>query len=284
MPFIKKTSESFKVIGNQIVLTDQFMEANKAKFKKITGSRFASILNMNNFSSPVKTWAIMVGIYSEPMDKMIADAGNIIEPKIKDYVEQKTGIKYKQYNPFEINFDVFSDIEIFGGIPDGEPINAENKVDYTNHPMLEIKTTAIDSFMYKKEGTIFVLQKDENNAPIVKSEGTKREKWFDSDKNIVIPIEYKMQLGLYCYLRKITKGLFAICFLKKQDYLEPKKCDVNKREVKLINFNVNLELLKHYIDQAEKWYKDFILTGKSPSLTQEDLEWLQLELKQNEQQ
>lgn len=177
MPFIKKTSESFKVIGNQIVLTDQFMEANKAKFKKITGSRFASILNMNNFSSPVKTWAIMVGIYSEPMDKMIADAGNIIEPKIKDYVEQKTGIKYKQYNPFEINFDVFSDIEIFGGIPDGEPINAENKVDYTNHPMLEIKTTAIDSFMYKKEGTIFVLQKDENNAPIVKSEGTKREKW-----------------------------------------------------------------------------------------------------------
>ena len=279
MPFIKKFGEDFVIENNEIKLTPKYIEANKHKFKKITGSRFASVLGMNNFSTSVKTWAMMVGIYTEPMDQMIADAGNVIEPKIKNYVEETTGIKYMQYNPMKVGFDIFKENPIFGGIPDGEPVDENGNVNYATWPMLEIKTSSIDSFLYKKQNNLFVLQKDENGEPIIKSVGTKRQKWFSADNNVIIPDEYKFQLGLYCYLRNITKGLFAVCFLTKDDYVNPYKCDVHDREIQLVEFNVDLNSFKYWVDKAEQWYKEYITQGHSPKLKIEDQDWLKAELK-----
>lgn len=278
MPFIKKMGEDFIVSDNQIRLTESYLKNNQAKFKKITGSRLASVLDLSDYTSSVKTWCMMVGIYSEPMDPLLSEVGCVIEPKIKDYVEQVTGIKYKQYVPTEVRFDVFKDNPIFGGIPDGEPLNTKHQIDYSNAPMLEIKTTSIDSFLYKKENNLFVLQKDDNNHPIVKSVGTKRAKWFSADGNVIIPNEYKFQLGLYCYLRHISNGLFAVCFLKTDDYINPKACNVNDREVQLVQFNVNLDHFAYWINQAEDWYKKYIPTGISPQLKEEDWTWIKSEL------
>lgn len=278
MPLIKKYLEDFTIENNQIKLTENYLKNNKFRFKKITGSRMASVLGLNEFSTPLKTWAMMVGIYTEPMDEMIARAGNVIEPKIKDYVEQVTHIKYKQYVPTQVKFDIFSDNKVFGGIPDGEPVDENGALDYHNKPMLEIKTSSIDAFLYKKENNLFVLQKDENNHPIIKSVGTKREKWFDSNKNVLIPTEYKFQLGLYCYLRKITKGIFAVCFLEHKDYINPEACNVFEREIQLVDFNVDLEKFNYWISSAKKWYSDYIETGISPKMTLEDEKWLKTEL------
>jgi hypothetical protein len=62
-----------------------------------------------------------------------------------------------------------------------------------------------------------------------------------------------MQLGLYCYLRNISKGVFAIAFLNVEDYLYPKKVDVTKRRVELVNFDLELEDFKNtYINNATK--------------------------------
>ncbi|GAA5414579.1 MPN551 family DNA-binding protein [Ureaplasma ceti] len=277
MPFIKKYGEDFIFEDNQIKLTPKYLAANQKKFKKITGSRMASVLGLNNFSSPVKTWAMMVGIYTEPMDQMIANAGNIIEPKIKDYVEQKTGIKYLQYNPMAVKFDVFKEDPVFGGIPDGEPLNAQGDIDYTTSPMLEIKTSAIDSFVYKKEKNLFVLQKDELGHPIVKSEGTKRQKWFNSNNDVLVPNEYKFQLGLYCYLRHINHGIFAICFLKRDDYIDPNSCNVFEREIQLVDFTLSLDKFKYWVDSARLWYDNYIKMGVSPELSLEDREWFESE-------
>lgn len=280
MPFVKKYGEDFVFEDGVIKLTKSYLEKNKNKFKKITGSRMASVLDLNSFSSPVKTWAMMVGIYTEPMDQMIANAGNVIEPKIKEYVEEKTGQKYKQYNPQKVKFDIFDTNPIFGGIPDGEPVNNKEEIDYSNNqPMLEIKTSSIDSFLYKKEDNLFVLQKDELGHPIVKSIGTKRAKWFNTDNSVIVPNEYKFQLGLYCYLKHITHGLFAICFLKREDYINPYACDVHDREIQLVDFNVDLNKFKYWIDLATSWYHNHIDTGISPKLTNEDKEWFESELK-----
>lgn len=277
MPFTKINNKDFKLENNRIVLSDEYKKSLKPK--KITGSRFASVMGMNNFSTPVKTWSMMVNIYNEPMDKMIADAGNIIEPLIKNRVEELTNIQFKQYDPFKVQFDVFKEVsKIFGGIPDGEPVNIDGDVDYTVWPMLEIKTTSIDSFKYKKVGNLFELQKDELGHPIVKSKGTKKEKWFDSKGNVLVPDEYKMQLGLYCYLRNISKGLFAIAFLEREDYINPRKCNIKDREIQLVDFTVNLENFKPIIEEAEQWYSKFIETGVSPELSKEDLEWFMKEL------
>lgn len=279
MPFIKKNNIDFSLVDNEIKLSDDYIKSNAFRFKKITGTRFASILNLNKYTSPVKMWSMMVNIYNEPMDDMYALAGNIIEPKIHRYICDKLKIEFKQYVPNQIGWDVFKENKIYGGIPDGEPIDLTGKFLYPEMPMLEIKTTSIDSFKFKKEGNNFVLCKDENNNPIVKNIGEKKKSWFDINNEIIIPNEYKFQLGLYCYLRNITKGVFAICFLETDDYINPTKVDINKREIKIVDFNLEREQFSQFVNFGEQWYKKYILKGTSPKLSNDDLIWFNNEVK-----
>ena len=109
-------------------------------------------------------------------EELFANAGNVIEPKIKDWVCQQTKINYIQYNPSKVGFDIFKDNKIFGGIPDGEPVDEQGKLLYPQAPILEIKTSSIDSFVFRKNKNLFELVKDENGAPKVKNKGEKRQK------------------------------------------------------------------------------------------------------------
>lgn len=270
MPFTKQKNLDFFIQNKQIILSEEYKKKTASKFKKITGSRLYNVLNLSEMTSSFKTWCMMVNIYTEPMDEMLANAGNTIEPKIREWVEKTINQKYFVYDPKKCKFDVFDSNPIFGGIPDGEPIN-NGKIDYNDGArMLEIKTSSIDSFVYKKIDHVFILQKDGNQAPLIKQKDGKRAKWFNSKNEILVPEEYKFQLGLYCYLRNITKGLFAICFLKTEDYLYPEKCDVNQREIQLVEFDIDLNIFKKWIDLAIAWYDQHILTGISPKMTEED--------------
>ncbi len=278
MPFKKKLNDDFFIKDNRIHLSKEFFKSNKTK--KITGSRLATVLGLDSFSSPVKAWAIMNNIYFETMDSIYSDTGNVVEPKINKYVSDLLDTKFKVYNPFEIKWDAFPENKIFGGIPDGEPIDENNKFLYPEKRMLEIKTTSIDSFLFKKVGNSFVLQKDQTGLPIVKTKAGNLKKWFDENNQIIISKQYLMQLGLYCYLRNITKGFFAVAFLNVEDYLNPQKVNINERRVELADFDLNLEDFKtKYIDTATKWYEDYILTGISPEFSEADLKWFYSELK-----
>lgn len=277
MGFTKKINQDFFLENNQLVLDPNYLVANVNKFKKMTGSRFSAILNKSQFVSPFKIWCIMTNIFVDEIDETLTRAGTIIEPKIHALVCEKMHINFKQYNPFQIKWDVFQNNAYFGGIPDGEPVDSNGNLLYPDFPILEIKTASIDSFKYKKVKNDFILEKDENGYPIVKNKGEKRQKWFDTNQNIIVPIEYQFQLGLYCYLRNVSKGLFAVCFLETQDYISPEKCNVYDRELKLVNFNVDLEAFNEHINYAKQWYDDYIKTGRSPKMTKEDLLWLKNE-------
>lgn len=266
MPFTKLKDIDFKIENNRIILTPEYLKKNLWRFKKITGSRLLNVLGYNPMCSSFKTWCMMVNIYYEEMDEMLANAGNVIEPKIRGWVENKIGKKFTSYDPKSIGFDIFKDNKVFGGIPDGEIINdLDNDIS-----ILEIKTTSIDSFEYKKINHIFVLQKDQNNIPIIKSIGTKKQKWYDENNKIKIPNEYLFQLGLYCYLRHKTKGLFAICFLKTEDYVNPEQCNINEREIELVDFQIDLIKFEKYIEMAKEWFYKYIETGISPEMNEED--------------
>jgi hypothetical protein len=91
------------------------------------------------------------------------------------------------------------------------------------------------------------------------------------DNKIKLPSDYQLQLGLYMYLRKAHKGLFAVGFLKVEDYVSPEKFDFKNREIRLIDFSFDHQEFKKYIDYGENWYKQHILTGKSPIMTDEDV-------------
>jgi hypothetical protein len=117
--------------------------------------------------------------------------------------------------------------------------------------MIEIKTTSIDSFVYKKENNELRLQRDKNGFPLIKEVGGKRASWFNKD-GVCIPDDYKLQLGLYLYLRNATNGLFAIAFLKPEDYVKPEDFNINDHEIALIKMDVkNNSKLLQYIKMAQ---------------------------------
>lgn len=279
MPFVKKNNEDFVIKNDQIFLNKDYLEKNKKLFKKITGTRFSSILNLSHYVSPFKTWTIMVNIFKDVMDPTLVKVGNAVEPKVREYVEQQLGCKYLCYDPFAIKWDVFKENKYFGGIPDGEPLNEHQRIDYSQFPMLEIKTSSIDSFVYKKVNNALQMQKDDNGYPLIKEKGQKMRSWFNNNNQIQIPVEYQYQLGLYLYLRNINKGLFAITFLRPEDYVHPENYNANDHEIFMVNVDViDKQEIAKQVRFAEEWYKKYIETGISPKMDANDKLWLASEL------
>lgn len=275
MPFKATYKKDFEIKDKKIYLSSQYLATNLKKFKKITGSRLASILGKNKYTSPLKTWCMMTNIYYEEMDETLSRVGNVIEPKIKTFVEEQLGIKYKQYNPFVIKWDLFSDNPVFGGIPDGEPISDSDEFLYNKgYPMLEIKTTSIDSFVYRTEDNVLKMQKDENNIPLVKVVNGKLDSWFDENKKLIIPTEYELQLSLYLYLRNVSKGLFAVAFLEKEYYANPDSFDPKKARIEFAEIELDRQNFEKIVVIAQEWFEKYITTGISPELTPSDELWL----------
>ncbi|MGL4647652.1 MAG: MPN551 family DNA-binding protein [Mycoplasmoidaceae bacterium] len=273
MPFIKEFNKDFFIRDNKIVLSNEYKEKNQWKFKKITGSRFSSILGESAWTTEVKAWAVMVGIYKDKMDETLAYVGNVIEPKLKAYSEEKLNQRFLSYVPARINWDIFKNDMVFGGIPDGEPLDENGDLDYPNSRMLEIKTTAIDALVYEKIDNNLVMKKDRNNMPIVKEKNGGLKKWFRGD-DLVVSNDYCLQLSLYLYLRGIDKGLFVIGFLKPEDYAFPEKYDPKNGLVKFMELDLVKTSFEEKIIYAKNWYLEHILTGESPRVTSKDRSWL----------
>lgn len=279
MPFKAIYKKDFYISNNQIFLSEDYKKKFMNKFKKITGSRFSSILMQNKYSSPFKTWAIMTNIYYEKMDETLSKVGNAIEPKVRDYISKVIDVNFLSYIPEQEKWDVFKKNEIFGGIPDGEPVNDNNDFLYDKgYPMLEIKTTSIDSFVYQCENNVLTLVKTENGLPKVKKENGKLASWF-GEETIEIPYDYQLQLGLYLFLRKQNFGLFAIAFLDKKYYLDYSSYNPDTNYIATSFLYIEKNEFKKLIDYSEDWYKKYIYEGISPIGTQEDLTWLKKELK-----
>lgn len=278
MPFIRKLNSDFIIENNCFKLSNTYLIDNIKKFKKITGTRFSAILGYNKFQTPFKTWCQMVNIYTEKMDQTLAIVGQVIEPKIRDYVSQLSHVKFLSYNPVAIKWDAFAKVDdVFGGIPDGEPIDDNGNFVYKDgHPMLEIKTTSIDKLVYEKIDGCLQMKKDSNGLPEVKTVGAKKAEWFNSNGQIVISNEYKLQLALYLYLRQVNNGLFAIAFLQTSDYASPKNFQPSFANVFTVKFCLKngLQAIQSYIDKAREWYDKHIKTGISPQLTESDKIWL----------
>ena len=180
---------------------------------------------------------------------------------------------------------MFKDDKVYGGIPDGEPVDEFGNISYSDDkPMLEVKTSSCDSLVYKQtEENQLRLVKDENGFPIVKVPGGKKAEWFDADNKFIIPLEYKYQLGLYLYLRKVKKGVFAVGFLQREDYKNMEDFDPNKREIHLVNFSIkDPSQLEKAIEYGREWYKKYVKSEPciSPKISsKEDVDWLKKELK-----
>lgn len=211
------------------------------KPKKCTGTRFAAVLGLNQWTTPFNAWCAITRTYEEPYeDTKYTLAGKAIEPKQAEYYKQKYLALFdalKLVSPadkygsdyFQKTYgDFFPNEEIFGGMWDylvekasGEPVR-----------VLEMKTTK------------------------------RAEDWVDD-----IPEYYAMQAALYAYLLGVDNVTMVCTILEEKDYEKPEDFVVTKENTFEKNFKVSERYpdMDQIIRRVEKWWKEHVVGGTSPA-------------------
>ena len=233
---------NYKITDNRVELTQL-----PKKFKKLTATRFATILGLNAWASPFAAWCEMTRTYEEPFkDSIYTVAGKIIEPKICEYLRSRYFMDIQSptdvYGPdyFKKTWgDFFPDLEDLGGMWDflGDDF------------IVEVKTTK------------------------------RAEDWIGVDGKIDPPIYYKLQAALYAYLLGFDNVVMTCSFLEAKDYpveLSNGEFDTTPTEAftpsvdntVVVEFKISEAFptfKETYVDPARKFWRDHVLTGISPA-------------------
>lgn len=221
----------------------EWLEGNKIKVvppkrpKKLTATRFATVLGLNPWSTPFEVWCEITKTYQKPFEETIyTAAGKTIEPKQAQFMKKSyfmtnivtpTDIYGEDY--FNRTYgDFFKDEPIFGGMwdyllydEDGKPIT-----------VLEMKTTK------------------------------RAEDWAND-----VPEYYALQAALYAYLLGIDDVIMVASFLAEKDYKDPSQFVPSAKNTIIVPFKVSERYpeFKKLVKKAEKWWKDHVETGISPA-------------------
>ena len=219
------------------------------KPKKITGTHFPTVLGFDPWKTPFEAWCRCTRTYEIPFEgNKYTNAGEIIEPKVFDFLRTSMGFGKKLITPEDVygkdHFkktwgDFFPDKDIFGGMWDCLVVDGEGKPEY----VVEIKTVQVDG-----------------------RSGSLEDRWKDGEA----PHYQALQASLYAYLLGIDKVLMVAVALedKKGDYEHPEQVvpsyangNVYIDEFKVSERYPNFDL---YIEQAKAWWKTYVLNGISP--------------------
>ena len=204
--------------------------------KKITGTRFATILGLNPWSTAFEMWCAITKTFELPFeDTIYTVAGKTIEPKQAEYMKKSYGMDLisptDRYGADYFNKtwgDFFGDNPHLGGMWDYLGVDEEGKVD----TVLEMKTT-------------------------------KRIEDWQND----VPEYYALQAALYAYLLGVDNVIMVASFLEEKDYNDPSKFVPNIKNTITVEFKVS-ERYPDFADkvaQVEKWWADYVDTGISPA-------------------
>lgn len=205
------------------------------KPKKLTATRFATIMGLNKWSTPFAAWCEMTRTYEEPFeDSIYTIAGKTIEPKICEYLRERYFMDIKSptdvYGPdyFRKTWgDFFPDVNALGGMWDflGDDF------------VVEVKTTK------------------------------RSEDWRGIDGKVEPPIYYKLQAALYAYLLGFDDVVMTCSFLKDKDYADPASFVPDLDNTVVVEFKVSEafpNFKEDYVDPALDFWKTYVLTGVSP--------------------
>lgn len=205
------------------------------KIKKITGTRFASILGLNPWSSPFEVWCDMTGTYKIPFeDNQYTIAGKTIEPKVIEYLDKKYYYGRRMVkDPDEwfgktkqqMNFDHFHENKTYGGMWDAR----------TKTAVFELKTTKRVEDWYK--GGV-----------------------FDA------PIYYKLQGALYAWLLGLDDFRLVLTILTDKDYEHPEEFVPTPENTVVKKYSLKAEFpqFESFIETCEKWLQEHINNPSSP--------------------
>lgn len=221
----------------------EWLDGNRIKIippkkpKKLTATRFATVLGLNPWSTPFEVWCEITRTYQKPFEDTIYTlAGKTIEPKQANYMKKSyfmtnivtpTDIYGEDY--FNRTYgDFFKDEPIFGGMWD-YLLYDDNKKPVT---VLEMKTT-------------------------------KRAEDWEND----VPEYYALQAALYAYLLGIDDVIMVASFLAEKDYKDPSQYVPSAKNTITVPFKVSERYpdFKKRIKKAKKWWKDHVESGISPA-------------------
>ncbi len=216
-------------------IKDNHIELEKlGEVKKITGTRLATILGLNAWSTAFEAWCDMTKLYAKPFeDSIYTIAGKTIEPMIIKYLNNQVfpgrvvdPETYFGKDFTKMRFDFWPKEPIFGGMWDALIVNKK-----TGAPkaVIEIKTT-------------------------------KRAEDWQTD----IPLYYKIQAMLYAKLLNVTQVVFAVAFLDESIYEDPTKFVASAKTVKVIQFDLDDTLISNYMADAIEWHQKFVNNLMSP--------------------
>lgn len=205
------------------------------KTKKVTGTRFATILGLNPWATAFEMWCAITKTYEKPFeDTVYTVAGKIIEPKQAEYMKKYYGM------------DIVTPTDIYGE-------------DY-------FSKTWGDFFPENPHmgGMFDFLAKDENGKvdTVLEMKTTKRAEDWQND----VPEYYALQAALYAYLYGVDDVIMVASFLDEKDYNDPSKFKPSAKNTITVEFKVS-ERYPDFADkvaQVEKWWADYVDTGISP--------------------
>ena len=208
--------------------------------KKITGTRFPDVLNMNPFKTPFEVWCALTRTYEEPfVDNQFTKAGKVIEPKQFVYAKKQLNKPNWQFvaptdkfgpDPFRTTYgDFFRERSIFGGMWD-YLINENGRT----IGLFEMKTT------------------NEKNAPFWRNE---------------LPEMNTLQAALYAWLLNVDQFYMVSSFLKESDYNAPSSFMCGNANTIITPFRLSQKypsFEQNYIEPVRTWWNNHVLTGISP--------------------
>lgn len=203
--------------------------------KKVTGTRFATILGLNPWSTPFEMWCAITKTYEKPFeDTIYTIAGKTIEPKQAEYMKKSYGMdlitptdRYGQDYFNKTWGDFFPENPYFGGMWDYLGVDENGTVD----TVLEMKTT-------------------------------KRIEDWQNDA----PEYYALQAALYAYLLGVDNVIMVASFLEEKDYEDPSKFVPNIKNTITVEFKVSERYpdFARMIAEVESWWGEYVAGGISP--------------------
>lgn len=232
------------------------LDNEPSRFKYLTGTRFASALGLNPYSTPFQIWCECTRLVTPPFEETVyIKAGRVIEPLQREYVSKTFP-------------NIMSPEEYFGNI--FEQVRW-NFFDEKEKPF----AGCWDAVATKENG------KDINMVVEFKTASDPR-KW----SNNTVPVYYALQGALYAKLLNLDRVLFVASFPSKLDYAHPEDFVPNEENTimivkKLKDMIFELDGAFYTVDdlfeKAKEFWNKYVITGISPEFDEKlDKEYLDI--------
>ena len=206
--------------------------------KKLTATRFATVLGLNPWSTPFEIWCAVTRTWEKPFeDTKYTLAGKSIEPKQAAYMKD-TYMMSNLVTPTEIW---------------GEDYFHKTYGDF--FPEQKVLGGMYDFLLYGKNGKPTTVLEMKTTGRV--------EDWKDD-----IPEYYALQAALYAYLLGVDEVIMVASFLEPKDYDNPEKFVCSGENTITRPFKVSErypDFEKKYVKPALKWWKDYVESGISPA-------------------